>query len=163
MQRHAPLLTFIQSVLCSSLQLWIAVLTWLADSMWQLVIPRQCTSKHDLWPALEVPLSGYCRSTAAPGPVCGTTSEASCLQEGRWLLWMQGSECAAEERTLHTLMRPSSLFLVFITQQSGKCVHVSERNRNYMSRSWCGAYVQCLCVEFGVGVCDFVCVWWWWW
>lgn len=34
MQCFALLLTFIQAVLCSSLQLWIAVLTRLADSLW---------------------------------------------------------------------------------------------------------------------------------
>lgn len=62
---------FIQAVLCSSLQLWIAVLTSPADSMWQLVISRQCTSKYDLCVALKTPLSGCCRSTAAPCPVCG--------------------------------------------------------------------------------------------
>lgn len=97
-------------------------------------------------------------------PCLWAASEASCLQEGRWLLWMQGSECEGEERTLHTLMRPYSLLLVFIIQQCGKCVCECERERNSMRRSACGAYVQWLCVELGMRVCDFcvcVCVWRW--
>lgn len=87
-------------------------------------------------------------------PCLWAASEDSCLQEGHWLLWMKGSKCEPEERNLHTLMRPCSLFLVFITRQSGKwvclCMCVCEWKREKKRETEtirvgvCGAYVQCL-------------------
>lgn len=120
MQRCPFLLTFLEAVLCSSSQLWIAVLTRLADSMWQHVISRQCTSKHDLCVALEVPLSDCCRSTAAPCPVCGLPRRPHVYRKvsdscGFW------GQSVSTRRGTHTLMRPYSLSLLF-TQESGKCV-----------------------------------------
>ena len=74
MQHSPPMLTFMQAVLCSSLQLWIAVLTELTDSVWQLVISRQRTSKHDLCAALK---SLY---QAHVGPQQCSGLSASCLR-----------------------------------------------------------------------------------
>lgn len=51
-------LALVEAVPCSSFQLWIAALTRPADSMWQLVTSRQCTSTHDLCLAPQVSLSG---------------------------------------------------------------------------------------------------------
>lgn len=65
-----------------------------------------------------------CRSAL---PRLKAASEAACLQKGHWLLWMQGSWCETQERNWHTLMRPYSLFLVFIPQQKGKHVCVREK------------------------------------
>lgn len=159
------LLTFIQALLCSSLQLWIAVLTRLADSMWQLVISRQCSSKHDLCVALKVSVSGCCRSTAAaPCPVCGLPPRPRVYRKVTDSCGCRG-QSASHWSYLHTLMRPYSLFLVFITQQSGKCacmcvcvyVRVWQKNRNYRSSSVCSAYVQCLCGCGWVWLCMCVC------
>jgi len=83
-------------------------------------------------------------------PCLWAASEASCLQEGHWLLWMQGSECEPDERNLHTLMRTHSLFLVFITQESGKCVCVcvcvKEGERETIWVGVCVAHMSSVCV-----------------
>lgn len=51
-------LTFFQAFFCSWFHLSTATLTRSADSLWQLAISRQCTSKHDLSWAHKVPLTG---------------------------------------------------------------------------------------------------------
>lgn len=128
----ALLLTFIQAVLWSSLQLWIAVLTRLADSMWQLVISRQCTSKHDLCVALKAPLSGCCRSTAALCPVFGLPRRPRVYRKVTDFCGCRGQSVSQRRGNLHTLMRPYSLFLVFITQQvENVCVWEREKQKLY--------------------------------
>lgn len=122
--------------------------------MCQLVISRQCTSKHDLCVALKVPLSGCCRPTAAL-PCLWAASEASCLPVGHWLLCMSGSECAIEERNLHGLMRPSSVLLVFITQQCvSVCEWVKEWGKKKLHVSGCVRLVGCERVQLWGGFFD---------
>lgn len=91
-------------------------------------------------------------------PCLWAASEASCLQEGHRLLWMQGSECEAEERNLHTLMRPYSLLLVFITQQSGT-VCVCEKETETTWAGVCAVHMCNVCVLSGAWDCvTCVCV-----
>lgn len=158
-QRCALLLTFIQTGLCSSLQLWIAVLTRRADSMWQLVISRQCTSKHDLCVALKVPLSDCCRSTAAPCSVCGppwrpgvyrkVTDSCGC----RVRVWTQ-------PHTNETLLCVSHLLH---PTKWKMCVLVCVKKResgNYRSGSVCGIHADAnlICLVWECVTSVYVCV-----
>lgn len=98
-QHCPPMLTFMQAVLCSSLQLWIAVLTKLTDSVWQLVISRQHTSKHDLCVALKFPLSGSCRSTAVLCPVCGLPRRSRVYRKVFDTCWCRGQSAGSRRGT----------------------------------------------------------------
>lgn len=120
------LLTFIQAVLCSSFQLSIAVLTRPADSMWQLVISRQCTSKHDLF--FRLPRFLY----QAPAGLCHV----------RWL-----------SRRPHVYKKVTNF--CGGVRVEGREVQLICANETLLSVSglhhwtkWkleCAAYVQCLC------------------
>lgn len=81
-------------------------------------------------------------------PCLHAAAEAWRLQKGRRPLWMSGSECEAEERNRHALMRPPSLFVVFISRQKGK--RVCERKNPKLCELGC---VRC---KGAMSVC---CVW----
>lgn len=124
-------LTLIETVPCSSFQLWIAVLTRPADSMWQLVTSRQCTSTHDLCsgsPDFSIRLQwGYAMYVGFLGGLASTK---------RSLTPVAGSEWKVEKRNWHALMRTYSLFL---------CLHHPEKWKLHESAAcvWC----LCCCVK----------------
>lgn len=128
--------TFFLTVPCSSLQLWIAVLTRLADSMWQLVISRKCTSKHDLCEALKPPLSGCCRSTTAPCPLYGlpwgglvSTGRSVTSVDVGVRMWVGEEERILTNETSLSVSGPYQLAVWKM------CLCAHESNRNYMSGS----------------------------
>lgn len=107
-------LALIEAVPRSSFQLWIAALTRPADSMWQLVTSRQCTSTHDLCLAPQVCLSGSSGGYAASAGFLGGLASTE-----RSPAPVAGSEWKVEKRNWHALMRTYSLFLVFVAQKNG--------------------------------------------